>query len=86
MWMRVMMVAVLAGCGSDACELASERLGCDDCFDGEVTCSLDGVSVTAGSCGDCQARRALEQALCDAGSTVSRAEIEADEVCEDPVP
>ena len=64
--------------------MSQARQGCDECYDGLVTCSLDGISVTEGSCGDCQARMALEQALCDAGSTATRAEIDAAE-CSDPV-
>lgn len=68
-----------------ACRQAEARLACPECYDGEVTCSLDGVTVTEGSCGDCQARVALYEALCDAGSQVTQAQLDAPDVCGDPV-
>jgi hypothetical protein len=80
------MVVFLVGCPgtsdlSDACRLAAEGGDCPECADGDVTCTLDGVEVTEMSCGGCQARVALIAALCDAGSTVTEEEIEAEGVC-----
>ncbi|MBX2804208.1 MAG: hypothetical protein KTR31_41490 [Myxococcales bacterium] len=82
MWMVGLLGSLLAGCEGGACELANDRLGCPECADGVVTCSFEGVSATELSCGGCQARVGLYQALCDQGSTASREEIEAGLVCE----
>lgn len=89
MWRALAFVAVMA-CGgtssngeTDACSLFDEGIGCPECADGDVTCSLDGVEVTRLSCGGCQARAALLEELCNAGSTVTEAEIDADGVCVD---
>jgi hypothetical protein len=94
--MMMMMLVSLAACvggksdGDDtgtmsvaeACELAADSQTCPECSSGNATCSFDGVEVTAASCGDCQARGQLYQALCDAGNEADRATIEADTVCE----
>ncbi len=69
----------------ESCDLAADSQTCPACVDGLVTCTFGEVSATEGSCGDCQARAALYQALCDAGETASADEIEADTVCSDPV-
>ncbi|MCB9686404.1 MAG: hypothetical protein H6735_15285 [Alphaproteobacteria bacterium] len=77
--MRWTLLALVAGCGvadSAACDWAENRGSCDECYDGEMTCTLDGQTVTAGTCGDCQALHALSVALCDAGSEVSEEQIE----------
>lgn len=88
--MRVMLgccLLLLASCGdkeetlTGACELAAETESCPECYSGEVTCTYDDVSETAGSCGDCQALSALYQNLCDAGNEDSRDDIEAGTVC-----
>ena len=47
-----------------------------------MTCTFEDTSATANSCGDCQARAELYNALCDAGETADQATIEADTVCE----
>lgn len=81
-----------AGCGeedtgealSPACQLARDNATCPECYSGEVTCTYGDVSETAGSCGDCQARAALYQALCEDGVTDSAADIEAGTTCSDP--
>ena len=64
-----------------ACAL-SDDMGCDECADGDVTCSFDGVSETRLSCGDCQAREALYLTLCEVGTTATADEIEMGTVCE----
>ncbi len=66
---------------SDACTLAAENSECDDCDDGDVTCTYGDHSVTQASCGGCQAEAALYQALCDAGVTDSAADIQAGMEC-----
>ena len=66
-----------------ACELAASVGGCPECVDGTVTCSFAGMSVTRVSCGGCQARAGLLQALCDSGSMASANEIEAGMICVD---
>lgn len=81
--MRWLLLAVV-GCGgstSAACDWAENRGSCDECYDGEMTCTLDGETVTTGTCGDCQALHALSVALCDAGSDVTEQQIE-DADCE----
>lgn len=92
-WIPLTLAACVGGKSDDepsdtgeleACELAQDSLTCPECSSGEVTCTYDGISVTAGSCGDCQARGALYQALCDAGVTDDRATIEAETVCGPP--
>lgn len=67
---------------TDACALAEELSSCDACYDGEVTCTYGAQSATEASCGECQARGALYQQLCDDGLQDPRATIEADTVCE----
>ncbi len=67
---------------SEACALAEQNSECPECDDGPVTCSYGEFSETENSCGDCQARSALYQALCDAGVEDSSAQIEADTECE----
>ncbi|MEQ1501664.1 MAG: hypothetical protein ABMB14_05510 [Myxococcota bacterium] len=69
---------------SDACALAADSAVCPDCTDGPLTCGFAGVEVTVGSCGECQSRAALYQALCDAGETADRATIESGTVCHEP--
>ena len=66
---------------TDACRIVDEGMGCPECADGDVTCSLDGLERTEMSCGGCQARASLIAALCDAGSQVTEAEIDDDMVC-----
>jgi hypothetical protein len=90
--MRRMVWVVLGfgwmACGGGAspvCELAEQSSGCPECYSGEVTCTYDGVSETAGSCGDCQARAALYQALCDAGVEDAAETIEDQTECSEPV-
>lgn len=65
-----------------ACALAAESQSCPSCSTGDVTCTYGAISETAGSCGDCQARAELYQALCDAGVADSRESITAGVVCE----
>jgi len=84
-------VVALSACGdkdtgSDdgACELAEENMACPECYSGEVTCTYGEYSATEGSCGDCQARSALYQDLCDAGVPDSADDIEAGTECSDP--
>lgn len=69
---------------SGACELARRYDACDECYDGEVTCTYGEFSATEGSCADCQALGALYDQLCDAGVTDGRADIEAGTECSDP--
>ena len=69
---------------TDACTLADEHSGCDECYSGEVTCEYDEYSATEGSCGDCQARSSLYADLCSADVPDSRADIEAGTSCSDP--
>jgi hypothetical protein len=66
----------------DACELAADSQTCPECSSGDATCTFEETSVTAASCGDCQARAGLYQQLCDDGATADRATIEAETVCE----
>ena len=58
--------------------------GCNDCLDGEYTCTYDGVSVTTPACAGCQTRLALIYELCAEGRTESRELVEAEIVCEGP--
>ena len=67
-----------------ACGLAGSLETCNECYSGEVTCTYDEWSETAGSCGDCQARSALYAALCEAGVEDSAATIEAETTCSEP--
>jgi hypothetical protein len=97
-FMPLLLITVaLVGCGdkddsgetgapvlSGACELAAEIEACPECADGDVTCSYGDESVTELSCGDCQARSSLLNALCDAEIEDERAEIEAGLSCSDP--
>ena len=69
---------------SGACALAASSATCPECSDGALTCGFGGVEVTVPSCGECQTRAALYQALCDAGETADQATIEADTVCAAP--
>ena len=69
----------------DACDLAAEHEACPECSSGPMTCSFGDTSVTANSCGDCQARSGLYNELCDEGEVATREEIEADTVCEPTV-
>lgn len=66
-----------------ACQLVGTHQSCPSCSGGEVDCSYGGVSVTATSCGDCQARALLYAELCTAGETASAEAIEAGAVCDD---
>lgn len=76
------VLLMLWGCDKEvdeevvACDMAAENLGCPECADGDVTCSLDGIEASALSCGGCQARVALIISLCAADSTATREEIE----------
>jgi hypothetical protein len=70
---------------TDACTLADEHSGCDECYSGEVTCEYDEYSATESSCGDCQARSSLYADLCSADVPDSRADIEAGTICSDPI-
>jgi hypothetical protein len=74
-----------SGDEAGACQLAADNQGCDECYSGEVTCTYGESAETAGSCGDCQARSALYQTLCDDGNTDSADDIESGTVCSDPV-
>ena len=78
----------LAGCPTEpqtpspdtpVCDV--EPAACPECFDGDVECTYEGVSVTEASCGGCQAEEALFVALCDAGSTATFAEVVAGRSC-----
>jgi hypothetical protein len=62
----------------DPCEAAVGV--CPECYDGEVTCTLDGYEGTAGSCGNCQAIATLARVMCDAGET----EMVGDATCSVP--
>ena len=74
----LLALSLIACQGSpDACDLAAEYAGCDECYDGETTCTFEGITVTEASCGECQARGALYRELCDASSTADRATLEA---------
>jgi len=79
------LFAACSGDGSNpdsaACELADTYSSCDDCYDGEVACSYDGVTEVRGSCADCQAKGQLYQRLCDEGVDATADELEADTVC-----
>lgn len=87
--MRYLPLAFVCCIGEDvtdgdleACGLAAESQACDDCSNGPMTCTFGATAATENSCGDCHARAALYQALCDAGVEASAEEIEADTVCE----
>ncbi|MCB9683541.1 MAG: hypothetical protein H6735_00710 [Alphaproteobacteria bacterium] len=86
------LLLLLTACGgettptetmSDACAWEEERGTCPSCSDGEVTCTLDGVEVTSGTCGSCQVLWKLASELCAAGSDVTTEEIEGAD-CTDP--
>lgn len=70
-----------SGAGDGACGLAEASQTCPECSEGPTTCSFGGVSVTESSCGGCQARHALFQALCDAGDPTPAAQLEAEHQC-----
>lgn len=87
-------MVLLAACGdddtspttptlSDACTWEAERGTCPSCYEGQVTCTLDGITVTEGTCGTCQVLWKLASELCAAGSDVTTEEIEAAD-CSDP--
>ena len=82
------LVPWLAACGdfdrTPTCH-ANDGRDCDECLTGTVTCSFEGVEVTEPSCVDCQARMALFDALCEAGSTATVSEVEDGAVCEEVV-
>jgi hypothetical protein len=84
------MLVGLAACDEDqddersaACQLQEANQECPECYDGDMTCTYGDVSVTEGSCGGCQARSALYQALCAAGNDDTKAEIESGMDCQD---
>ena len=83
----ILLCGLALGCSGESTQTACDWLvtsaGCDECADGEVTCSFEDASVTAMSCGGCQAEAGLMQALCDAGSTATAQEILDGMVCED---
>jgi hypothetical protein len=64
-----------------ACGLAQRYASCDECYDGDVTCSWGDFSATAASCGECQARGALYRQLCEAEVPGEAALIEDETVC-----
>jgi hypothetical protein len=68
---------------SDACTLSGSSRACAECADGNTTCRYGETSVTAVSCGGCQARSRLYLELCDAGVTDSADTIEAGTSCVD---
>lgn len=72
------------GAAVEACDLAESSQTCPECSNGEITCSFVGISATAPSCGDCQARGLLYQQLCDEGVVADAETIEADTVCAPP--
>lgn len=58
--------------------------GCDECIDGDFTCTYDDVSVTTPACAGCQTRLALHEELCAEGRTDLREDVEDGMVCEGP--
>jgi hypothetical protein len=66
---------------SPACALAEASQTCPSCTEGPLQCTFGATAVIEGSCGECQARHALYQALCDAGEAASADAIEAQTVC-----
>ncbi len=68
---------------SDACILSANSQACPECADGNTTCRYGDTSVTAVSCGGCQARSRLYLELCDADVTDSADAIEAGTSCID---
>lgn len=73
-WWAVLGLSV--GCGTEtgvgdpssgACSLAASVGDCPACSDGPWTCVYGDTEVTVESCGGCQARAALYDALCEAG-------------------
>jgi hypothetical protein len=94
LFVSFLLAVTLAGCGdkdddtgdqTGACALAAEHGACPECYSGEVTCTYAGVSETAGSCGDCQARTALYGTLCADENSDEADDIESGTVCSDPV-
>ena len=87
--MRIFMIvwAMMVGCGDSVepgpCEYLNDNEGCDECADGDVTCTFEEVSVTELSCGGCQAHFGLFHELCASGTTVTAAEVLEKMVCED---
>ncbi len=67
--------------GATVCDLADEFQSCPECDDGDATCTFEEVSVTRASCGECQARGALFQQLCDDDEAKSADAVEAGTVC-----
>jgi hypothetical protein len=77
-------VAGLIGChpSRDYCNDVGFCSGCPR--DTPMRCRFDGIEVTSMSCASaCHARVELFEALCDARSTATRAEIEEAAVCEE---
>jgi hypothetical protein len=70
-----------SGAGDGACELAASSATCPECSEGPTTCAFGGTFVTESSCGGCQARHALLQALCDAGDPTPAAQLDAEIEC-----
>ncbi len=62
---------------------ANDGRFCNECADGVVTCSFDGVEATEMSSGGCQAQSALYDELCEAGSTATVEEVDEGRVCEE---
>jgi hypothetical protein len=91
--MRTIVLATLGACAGSsgtptgdsaltgACELAAISQSCPSCSDGPYTCTYGEVTVTRGSCGECQVRGALYSALCEAGETDTADQIEVGAVC-----
>jgi len=89
----------IAGCGSDhttpqsnnnevestsgACQLLQELGDCGACWSGDTTCTYGDITVTEGSCQQCQAMVALYIQLCESGNTDSQEAIEAGMTCTD---
>jgi len=65
----------------DVCDLADGFGLCNQCVDGETTCTYEDVSVTSTSCDECQARSSLYGELCDDGVEASAADVEDGTFC-----
>ena len=81
----VILIVLGSGCaqGPPTPCVGLEGWLCGSCAGPTVTCSFDGVEVTAPSCNGCQARRGLIGALCDSGSAATLEEAEEGMVCDD---
>jgi len=79
----VLALTLATGCAEEpgVCDSVDGE-ACDQCSDGEFTCTYDGVSVTTDACQGCQTRLALFDELCALGRTDSRAEVDASMVCD----